>query len=211
MVLAVVPYYNKPSQEGLYRHFRSIAEAVEVPVILYDVPSRTGCGLSIETIARLAELPRIVGLKDATGDLARPVRLRRLLGREFRLFSGDDASALGYLAQGGDGCISVTSNVAPRLCVRAYDAFRSGDRAEAQAVWLALGRLTAALFAESNPVPVKYALKLLGRMSASARLPLCEPSEATRREVAAALACLGLVSATGEGEASSRPALGEAA
>src|SRR5690349_16873116 len=111
-LLAVVPYYNKPSQEGLYRHFEAVRAAVGIPVILYDVPARTRCGLADETVARLAERPGIVGLKDATGDPARPLRLRRLVGTAFRLFSGDDATALGFLAGAGDGCISVTSNVA---------------------------------------------------------------------------------------------------
>jgi 4-hydroxy-tetrahydrodipicolinate synthase len=211
-ILAVVPYYNKPSQEGLYRHFRSIAESIGIPLILYDVPSRTGCGLAVETVARLAELPQVVGLKDATGDLARPVRLRRLLGNEFRLFTGEDATALGYLAQGGDGCISVVSNVAPKLCVRVHAAFHTRDELEARTIWLTVARLTAALFAESNPVPVKYALKLLGHMSAAVRLPLCEASEGTRREVAEALTCLGLTTRAGDADAQPRPVrLGQAA
>ena len=190
-ILAVVPYYNRPSQEGLYRHFRAIAMAVGIPVLLYDVPSRTGCGLGDETVARLAEVRGIAGLKDATGDLSRPVRLRRLLGPAFRLLTGDDATALGYLAQGGDGCISVTSNVAPKLCVRMYAAWEIGDHREAQAIALVLGKLTSALFAESNPVPVKYALSVIGYMSAHVRLPLCEPSEDTQRKVMMALECVG--------------------
>ena len=125
-VLAVVPYYNKPSQEGLYRHFRTLAEAVGIPVILYDVPARTGCALANDTVARLAELPGIVGLKDATGDLARPVHLRRLLGSGFRLFTGEDATVPGYFAQGGDGCISVTSNVAPEAMRTSARRLRGG-------------------------------------------------------------------------------------
>jgi 4-hydroxy-tetrahydrodipicolinate synthase len=193
-LLVVVPYYNRPTQEGLYQHFRAVHDKVELPILLYDVPSRTGCGLAVETIARLAELPRIVGLKDATVDLARPLRLRRLVGSSFRLLSGDDATALGFLAQGGDGCISVLSNVIPKLCMRLYAAFTVGDNAEARAIAIAVNRLTAALFAESNPIPVKCALHLLGRMRSEVRLPLCEPAEATCAEVAAALRHLGLLS-----------------
>jgi 4-hydroxy-tetrahydrodipicolinate synthase len=112
-ILSVVPYYNKPTQIGLYEHFRTIAQSTALPIILYDVPSRTACGLADETVVRLAEMPQFIGLKDATGDMTRPARLRSLVGPDFRLLSGDDATALAFLAQGGDGCISVTSNVVP--------------------------------------------------------------------------------------------------
>jgi 4-hydroxy-tetrahydrodipicolinate synthase len=131
-VLSVVPYYNKPTQAGLYAHFHVIAAATGLPVILYDVPSRTACGLADATIARLAELPRIIGLKDSSGDVTRPARLRSLVGPEFRLLSGDDALGLAFLAQGGDGCISVTSNVAPGLCRNMFLAWRQGPAARAQ-------------------------------------------------------------------------------
>lgn len=190
-VLAVVPYYNRPSQEGLFRHFQAVSASVGIPTILYDVPARTGCGLSIQTIARLADLPGVAGLKDASGDMARPAALRRLLGEGFRLFSGDDATVLGHLAQGGDGCISVTSNVVPGLCVRMHAAFRAGGIAEAQATAFAITPLTSALFGESNPVPVKHALHLLGRMSGTVRLPLCEASRETQGAVLHALTRLG--------------------
>ncbi len=123
----MVPYYNKPTQVGLYAHFREIAQSTGLPIILYDVPSRTACGLADETVARLAELPRVIGLKDATGDATRPARLRPLVGTDFRLLSGDDALALAYLAQGGDGCISVTSNVAPGLCRAMFLAWKQGQ------------------------------------------------------------------------------------
>lgn len=192
-VLAVVPYYNKPSQEGLYRHFQAIANSIAIPTILYDVPARTGCGLATQTIVRLADLPGIAGLKDASCDLARPAALRRLLGSGFRLFTGDDATALGYLAQGGDGCVSVTSNVAPALCVRMHAAFESGGFAEAQGIALALAPLTQALFVESNPVPVKCALNVLGWMSGTVRLPLCEAGRETLGCVTHALERLGLL------------------
>jgi 4-hydroxy-tetrahydrodipicolinate synthase len=192
-LLAVTPYYNRPSQEGLYRHFRAIHGATGLPILLYDVPSRTGCGLSIETVCRLAELPRIVGLKDATGDLTHPEILRRLLGQRFRLFSGDDGTALDFVGLGGNGCISVLSNVAPKLCTRLYRAFAYGDQSEARQIERRLRPLASALFLESNPVPLKWALHLLGRMTPELRLPLCEPAEATRIGVRTALTQLGLL------------------
>ena len=193
-LLIVTPYYNRPSQEGLFRHFEALHRATRLPILLYDVPPRTGCTLAIETIVRLADLPRMAGLKDATGDLHRPARLRRLLGDRFRLFSGDDATALDFLAAGGNGCISVVSNVAPRLCVRLHAAWERGDRAEARAVASTLAPLAEALFAESNPVPLKHALSTMQRMSADVRLPLYAASRQTCRKVADALTLLGLVS-----------------
>jgi 4-hydroxy-tetrahydrodipicolinate synthase len=186
-LLVVVPYYNRPSQEGLYRHFRAIHDAVGIPILLYDVPSRTGCALADDTVARLAELARVVGLKDATGDLSRPERLRALVGEGFRLLTGEDASALGYFARGGDGCISVVSNVAPRLCVDLHAAWRAGDLDTAETLSLSVAALSRALFLESNPVPVKYALAMMGLMSAAVRLPLCEADAETRRAVCACL------------------------
>jgi 4-hydroxy-tetrahydrodipicolinate synthase len=192
-LLVVTPYYNKPSQEGLFRHFRAAHDACGVPIILYDVPSRTGCTLSTETICRLAELPRIVGLKDATGDLTRPGLLRKLLGDRFRLLSGDDATALDFIGLGGDGCISVLSNVVPKPCQRLYLACACGEQGEARLIERRLRPLTAALFKESNPVPVKWALGLMGRMRPDVRLPLCEPAEATRTAVRKALTQLGLL------------------
>jgi 4-hydroxy-tetrahydrodipicolinate synthase len=182
-ILSVVPYYNKPTQQGLYAHFRTIAEATSLPVILYDVPSRTACKLADETIARLAELPRVIGIKDAGGDTARPARLRSLLGTDFRLLCGDDALALPYMAQGGDGCISVTSNVAPGLCRNMFLAWKQGHSIRAQRLARAAAPLTTALFQESNPVPVKYALALLGLMSPAVRLPLVELSPHLRTEM----------------------------
>src|ERR1700704_4012215 len=186
-VLSVVPYYNKPTQSGMYAHFRAVAEAPHLPIILYDVPSRTVCGLADDTIARLAELPQFIGLKDASGDVTRPLRLRSLLGQEFRLMSGDDATALAFFAQGGDGCISVTSNVAPRLCRAIYLACKHGQLGQAQRLATSAARLTAALFRESNPAPVKYALSLMRLMSPSVRLPLVELSSASKAEIEAVL------------------------
>src|ERR1700692_128640 len=158
-VLSVVPYYNRPTQAGLYAHFREIALSTGLPVILYDVPSRTACSLADATIARLAELPRIIGLKDASGDVTRPSRLRTLVGPDFRLLSGDDALGLAFLAQGGDGCISVTSNVAPGLCRNMFLAWRNGQSVRAQRLARPIAQLTAALFRESSPVALKSALR----------------------------------------------------
>jgi len=187
-LLCVTPYYNKPTQAGLIAHFSAIAQSTGLPVILYDVPSRTACGLADETVARLAEMPQIIGLKDATGDVARPARLRPLVKTEFRLLSGDDATAPAFLAFGGDGCISVTSNVAPGLCRSLYLACRQGQVGRAERLTAAAAKLTAALFCESNPVPVKYALGLLGLMSARVRLPLVDLHPDSKAEVAATLA-----------------------
>jgi 4-hydroxy-tetrahydrodipicolinate synthase len=187
-ILSVVPYYNKPTQPGLFAHFRAIAQSTRLPIILYDVPSRTVCGLADETVARLAEFPQVIGLKDATGDVSRPERLRRLAGSDFRLFSGDDATALAFFAHGGHGCISVTSNVVPGLCRAMYLACRQGQPKKAQQFAALIAELTNALFRESNPAPVKYALSLLGLMSAKVRLPLVEPGKESRGAISAVLA-----------------------
>jgi len=189
-ILSVVPYYNRPTQAGLYAHFCEIAASTTLPIILYDVPSRSACGLGDETVARLAEVPRIIGLKDATGDVARPSRLRPLVGADFRLLSGDDATALGYLAQGGNGCISVTSNVAPALCRSMFLALRQDDVVRAQRLAAALAPLTAVLFREPNPAPLKYALHLFGLASFKVRLPLVELGDQARIELIGVLARL---------------------
>jgi 4-hydroxy-tetrahydrodipicolinate synthase len=186
-ILSVVPYYNKPTQAGMEAHFRAIAGSTKLPLILYDVPSRTGCGLLLETIRRLADVPGIIGLKDATGDIARAARLRALLGPEFRLLSGDDATAAAFLAQGGDGCISVTSNLAPGLCRGLYLALKHAQLARAQMLARPIDELTAALFRETSPAPLKYALSLLGLMSAKVRLPLVELTSTAKTDVAAAI------------------------
>jgi 4-hydroxy-tetrahydrodipicolinate synthase len=182
-VLSIVPYYNKPIQRGLYAHFRAIAESTGLPIIPYDVPSRTACGLADETIARLAELPQFIGLKDATGDVSRPMRLRSLVGPDFRLLTGDDVTALAFLAQGGHGCISVTSNVVPGLCRNMFLACRQGQITSAQRWATSVAKLTAALFRETSPSPLKYALSLFGLMSPRVRLPLVEVSDATKAEI----------------------------
>lgn len=186
-VLSVTPYYNKPTQEGLYVHFREIASATSIPLILYDVPSRTGRGLADDTVARLAELPGVIGLKDATGDIGRPSRLRTLLRTDFNLLSGDDASSLGFIAQGGDGCISVVSNLVPGLCQAVFAAWQNGNVRQARELMLALAPLTSALFCETNPAPLKYALGLCGLLPSRVRLPLVEVNAQGQRIVAAAL------------------------
>jgi 4-hydroxy-tetrahydrodipicolinate synthase len=183
-ILSVVPYYNKPTQIGLYEHFRTIGQSTALPIILYDVPSRTACGLADETILRLAEKPQFIGLKDATGDVTRPARLRSLVGPDFRLFSGDDATALAFLAQGGDGCISVTSNVVPGLCRSMFLAYRHGQMLRAERLAKPISRLMPTLFRETSPVPLKYALSLLDHMSPRVRLPLAELTEQTKAELA---------------------------
>lgn len=187
-VLSVVPYYNKPTQGGMYAHFRAIAQSTGLPIILYDVPSRTVCGLADETVARLAELPQVIGLKDATGDVTRAPRLRSLVGADFRILTGDDATALAFISLGGNGCISVTSNVAPGLCRNMFLACRHGQIASAQRWAAPVAKLTAALFRETSPAPLKYALSLLGLMSPKVRLPLVEVTDATKAEVAAVMA-----------------------
>ena len=187
-ILSVVPYYNKPVQAGMFAHFCAIANSTGLPIILYDVPSRTVCGLANDTVARLAENPKFIGLKDATGDPTRPLRLRALLGTDFRLMSGDDRTAFAFIAQGGNGCISVTSNVAPGLCRSMYLALKRSQISQAQRLALVNMRLTDALFSEANPVPVKYALSLLNVMSPRVRLPLVELSDANKVEVGSVLA-----------------------
>jgi 4-hydroxy-tetrahydrodipicolinate synthase len=187
-VLSVVPYYNKPMQAGMYTHFHAIADAIGLPIILYDVPSLTVCGLADDTVARLAECPQFIGLKDATGDVTRPARLRSRLGPDFRLLSGDDATAFAFLAEGGNGCISVTSNVAPGLCRAMYLAVRQGQPSRAQHLARVVARLTGALFSETNPVPVKYALSTMKLMLAGVRLPLVELKNESKAEIDAVLA-----------------------
>ena len=184
-ILSVVPYYNKPTQAGMTAHFTAIARSTDLPIILYDVPSRTGCGLADETVVRLAQLPTVIGLKDATGDVSRVSRLRSLLGSNFRLMSGDDATALAFMAEGGNGCISVTSNVAPGLCRNMFLTCRNGHIANARRWQPPVAKLTAALFRETSPAPLKYALSLLGLMSPKVRLPLVELTNQTKAEIAA--------------------------
>jgi 4-hydroxy-tetrahydrodipicolinate synthase len=171
-ILSVVPYYNRPSQDGLFHHFLAVQSKTGLPVLLYDVPSRTGVGLSVETIIRLAELPNIAGLKDASGTLGRTALLRRRLGPDFLLLSGDDANAADTLEQGGDGCISVSANVAPALCAALHRSWAENDMGRFRFLRDLLAPLATALFVESNPIPVKWALAWWGLIQDELRLPL---------------------------------------
>ncbi|HMA32708.1 MAG TPA: 4-hydroxy-tetrahydrodipicolinate synthase, partial [Casimicrobiaceae bacterium] len=192
--LSVVPYYNKPTQEGLYRHFRAIAEAVDLPLMLYNVPGRTVADLANDTVLRLSEVPGIIGLKDATSDLVRHVELRRrLAGREFGLYSGNDDTALPYMLLGGDGVISVTANVAPRAMSEMCAAALAGDVATARERNARLMGLHARLFVESNPSPVKWALAEMGLIHNELRLPLVPLSPQHHDAVRAALRDAGCV------------------
>ena len=186
--LLVTPYYNRPSQRGLYAHYRAVAEAVDVPQILYNVPSRTAVDLSNETALALAEIDGIVGIKDATGDLDRARELIEGRPEGFAVYSGDDATACDLMLLGGDGNISVTANVAPATVASMCAAALAGDREKAKALDASLGQLNEALFVEANPMPVKYALAKMGRMAAGIRLPLLLPEGDAAAMVDAALA-----------------------
>jgi 4-hydroxy-tetrahydrodipicolinate synthase len=186
-LLCVTPYYLKPTQAGLIQHFQAIHDAVGIPIILYDVPSRTACPIADVTIKRLAELPRIAGLKDATGDIARVGRLRRRLGERFLLLSGDDATQAAFRLAGGDGCISVTANVAPALCAALQKACDRRDSLAIARLEAILAPLHAALFLEANPIPVKRALYRLGLMVDGLRLPLTPLSAVADAQLAKVL------------------------
>ena len=190
--LVVVPYYNRPSQEGLYQHFKACAEASALPIVLYNVPGRTALEMSVETMARLAEIPTIVGVKDATGNVARATAQRLQCGETFIQLSGNDDMALGFMASGGSGCISVTANVAPRLCAEFQNACLDGRWDDALAINDRLFPLHAALFSDASPGPTKYALSRVRAFDTAMRLPLTMPSEASCRAVDAALAHAGL-------------------
>jgi 4-hydroxy-tetrahydrodipicolinate synthase len=191
--LVVTPYYNRPSQEGLYAHYAAIDAAVQLPVIVYNVPSRTSVDISNEVLARLAKLPNIVGIKDATGDLARASQQRLMCGEDWVMLSGDDPTALGYMAHGGHGCISVTANVAPEQCAAFYNDALSGQWAGALYGQDRLIRLHKALFSDASPAPTKFALAHLGLCAEDGRLPIVAASEASRTEVLAAMRDAGVV------------------
>lgn len=191
-LLIVTPYYNKPTQDGLVRHYSTIADAVDKPVILYNVPGRTAVDLKPETVLRLAEHPVIVGIKEATGEIGRVRVLRDGAGPEFSLLSGDDATAREFMLAGGDGVISVTGNVAPALMRALCDASRAGDRSKAEAIDAQLHDLHRDLFVESNPIPVKWALHAMGLIGSAIRLPLTELAEQHRGLVQSALAKAGV-------------------
>jgi 4-hydroxy-tetrahydrodipicolinate synthase len=191
-VLVVAPYYNRPSQAGLAAHFRAIADTVQIPTVLYNVPSRTACDLANETVAALADHPNIVGVKDATGDMGRISWMRANITGQFAYLSGDDASWLGYAAHGGDGVISVTSNVAPEAMVALHKALAAGDLATARAWQDRLIGLHKALFLDNSPSPAKYALAKMGLCAEEVRLPLSTTSDAVKPAIDKALAEAGL-------------------
>ncbi|MFM1814353.1 MAG: hypothetical protein RLZ98_1048 [Pseudomonadota bacterium] len=190
--LLVMPYYNKPTQEGLYLHVAAIAAAVDIPLILYNVPSRTVVDILPETVARCASLPNVIGIKDATANLSRATEQRLRCGPEFLLLSGEDGTALGFNAHGGQGCISVTSNVAPRLCAEFQESCLAGDYRRALALHDRLMPLHLALFAETSPAPVKYAAHRIGLCEPDVRMPLAPVTYLTRQLVDSALEQVGV-------------------
>jgi len=175
--LLVTPYYNKPTQEGLYLHYKAVAEAVDIPQILYNVPGRTACDMLPETVARLAQIANIVGIKEATGDLSRLHQIRELCGEDFDIFSGDDATGCEFMLSGGNGVISVTNNVAPSAMRKMCDLALAGKREDAMVIDQRLSALHEKLFLEANPIPVKWALAEMGKISEGIRLPLTWLSE----------------------------------
>lgn len=185
--LVVTPYYNKPTQSGMYDHFRAVAEASDLPLFIYNIPGRSIVDMSVDTMARLAEIPNVIGVKDATADLTRVSLQRQEIGADFVQLSGEDGTALGFMAHGGHGCISVTANVAPALCARFQTACLEGRFDDALAVQDKLMPLHSALFWESSPGPVKYAAELLGLCSSKARLPLTEIAQSSKDAVREAL------------------------
>lgn len=192
-VLVVTPYYNKPTQEGLYQHFKAIHDAADLPVIIYNIPGRSIVDMSVETMARLAELTNVVGVKDATADLTRPILTRLAIGDEFCQLSGEDGTVVPFLAAGGHGCISVTSNVAPRLCSELHEAWQADNLSTVMELQDRLMPLHKALFCESSPGPVKHAAKLLGKCSDEVRLPLCEIADSSKATVESAMRSVGLI------------------
>ena len=190
--LLVTPYYNKPTQEGLYLHFKAVAEAVEIPQILYNVPGRTACDMQSATAARLAEVPNIVGIKDATGDLNRLSELKQLCPEGFKLYSGDDGTGCEFLLQGGHGVISVTANVAPGLMHEMVSLAMAGEREAATATDARLAGLHQALFVESSPIPVKWAMHRMGLAGKGIRLPLTWLTEESEAAVSAAMEQAGV-------------------
>jgi 4-hydroxy-tetrahydrodipicolinate synthase len=191
--LVVTPYYNKPTQEGLYQHYKAIHDAVEIPIVIYNIPGRCIVDMSVETMARLAELPNIVGVKDATADLTRPARTKAAISKDFAQLSGEDATVVPFLAQGGHGCISVTANVAPRLCADLHEAWQKGDFDVVERVNDRLMPLHEALFIESSPAPVKFAASQLGLCENRVRLPMISVTPETERRVRDAMVHAGLL------------------
>jgi 4-hydroxy-tetrahydrodipicolinate synthase len=191
--LVVLPYYNKPTPEGQYQHFKAIHDATNIPIVIYNVPPRSVVDMSVDTMARCAKLPRVIGVKDATADLARPIRTRIAIGKDFCQLSGEDATALPFLIQGGHGCISVTSNAAPKLTAEMHAAWQKGDLDTAMSINEKLMPLNDAMFCETSPGPVKFAMSLLGHGNAELRLPLAPIAETSRAKVEAAMKKVGLI------------------
>jgi len=192
-VLVVTPYYNKPTQEGLYQHFKAINDAIGISIFIYNIPGRSVIDMSVDTMKRLFELDHIAGVKDATANMVRVSQQRAAMGEGFLQLSGEDATALGFMAHGGHGCISVTSNVAPRLCAEFQDACLRGDFATALKLQDKLMPLHIGLFLETNPAPVKYALSVLGKCSDKVRLPMVPISQKTQLAVRDAMVHAGLI------------------
>ena len=191
--LLVVPYYNKPTQEGLYRHYKAVAEAVKIPIVLYNVPGRTAVNMLPSTVARLAEIKNIVAIKEATGDMKQVSEVIRLCGDKITVLSGDDFTTLPLMALGGKGTISVSANVAPKLVSQMCSLWENGRFDEARAIHYRLEPLNASMFIETNPIPVKTALAMMGKIKEEFRLPLCEMSPANREKLKKALQDLKLI------------------
>ena len=192
-VLVVTPYYNKPTQEGLYQHFKAINDAIGIPIIVYNIPPRSVIDMSVDTMQRLFELPNIAGVKDATANMTRVTQQRAAMGEDFNQLSGEDITALGFMAHGGHGCISVTSNVAPRLCAEFQAACLKRDFATALTLQDKLAPLHINLFIEASPAPVKYALSLIGKCANTLRLPMVPASERAQIAVRQAMVHAGLI------------------
>lgn len=192
-VLLITPYYNKPTQEGLFQHFKKVAESVDIPIVLYNVPGRTGVNMLPSTVARLRGIKNIVGIKEATGDMKQVSELIRLCGRDFDVISGDDFTTLPLLHLGGVGAISVTANIAPSDCASMFDAFFAGRYEEALRLHFKLEPLHGAMFIETNPIPVKTALAMMGRINEEFRLPLCPMAEPNKEKLKKALKDYGLI------------------
>jgi 4-hydroxy-tetrahydrodipicolinate synthase len=192
-VLVVTPYYNKPTQEGLYQHFKAINDAIGIPILIYNIPPRSVIDMSVDTMKRLYELKNIAGVKDATASMTRVTQQRAAMGEDFNQMSGEDITALGFMAHGGHGCISVTSNVAPRLCAEFQAACLKGDFSAALKLQDKLAPLHLNLFVETSPAPVKYALSLLGKCSNTVRLPMVPASEKAQIAVREAMVHAGLM------------------
>jgi 4-hydroxy-tetrahydrodipicolinate synthase len=192
-VLIVTPYYNKPTQEGLYQHYKAINDAIGIPIIIYNIPGRSIVDMSVDTMQRLYELKNIAGVKDATANMTRVSQQRAVLGEDFNQMSGEDITALGFMAHGGHGCISVTSNVAPRLCSEFQNACLKGDYAAALKFQDKLAPLHVNLFVETSPAPIKYALSLIGKCTNTVRLPMVPATEKAQAAVREAMVHAGLL------------------